>query len=473
MSDTLVPPHDDDAERALLGSILLHQAVLDDVLLVIPRQAADCFYSPQHREIYRALVDMQAAGSVIDMVTVRNEFAKRKILDGVGGLDYLVQLAESVPSHVHAEHYAAILREKLLLRDLIGAAVKIEGAAYHDAEPATEILAKAEGLLGQIINRQITADADPFANLLVEEFARLEGGGDAPGISIPWRSLDELIGGLSEGQMIVVAGRPSMGKTAFAHNLAQHAAIHEGVPVLVCSIEMNGRQVTRRLLSAEAHVPLGCWSRAPSECEMVNLRAAQKRLASGGNLWIADRSALTLSDFRSLVRKHHRQDGLKLVILDYLQLMRLGRRAENRQCEVAEISAGIKGLASDLNIPIVVVAQLSRQTESRADCRPRMSDLRESGAVEQDADVVMLLYRQEYYLRDKCPDDLRHVAEIIVDKQRNGPTGVVKLYWRPEYTTFSACAPEVDVAAAESVSAHHERTEPEPSLLGDSGYAPF
>ncbi len=432
-----VPPQDIEAERGLLGSMFFNREAVGDVLPIIG-QRSERFYRPDHRKLFEVLVEMYDRGDPIDLVTVRNELERRSLLKDVGDVDYLVQLAESVPSHHHAEHYARMVRDKAMLRDLIAAAGQVIEDAHNHHEEAKDILDRAEQLLFQVTDQRISEQAEPIRNLLEETFQQIEEreGHYITGVPTGFIELDDMLSGLQKGEMIIVAARPSMGKTAFGLNVAEHIATREKRPVVFFSMEMSRQAVAQRLLCARARVDSHKLRRGMlADSDRDKLRDAGGDLHEAP-LYIDDTPGMSVLELRAKSRRLRKRENIEAIFVDYLQLMRAPGYADSRQQEVSEISRGLKALARELNIPVVVLSQLNRNPEGRTGNRPRMSDLRESGAIEQDADVIMLLHREEYYQKENPNPETQGQAEVIVDKQRNGPTGIVKLFFNQKLTRF-------------------------------------
>jgi replicative DNA helicase len=475
-----VPPQDIEAEQSLLGSMLLHRDAIGDVLPLIHRVESHRFYQPDHRRLFEVLVEMYDRQDPIDLVTVRNELDRRGVLEEIGGVDYLVQLAESVPSHLHAEHYARLVRDKAMLRDLIAASARIAEEAYNHHEEAREILDRAEHALFEVTDQRISEQAEPIRGQLEEIFAQIESrdGHYITGIPTGFIELDDLLSGLQNGEMIIVAARPSMGKTAFGLNMAQHIAAREHRSAAFFSMEMSKQAVVQRILCSYGRVDSHKLRRGMlSDADIHTLQGVCDELRDVP-LFIDDTPGMSVLELRAKTRRLKARHNVAVVFVDYLQLMHSPGRSESRQQEVSEISRGLKALGRELNIPIVVLSQLNRNPEGRSDNRPRMSDLRESGAIEQDADVIMLLHREEYYKRESCPEDLRNVAEVIIDKQRNGPTGVIKLHFEQRFTRFGNHAPGYQEPAYVPAGAYGDQTQYEPPAVGhtsgdDEEPAPF
>lgn len=438
-----IPPQDLEAEMSLLGSMMLSRDAIGDVLPLIHREEADRLYRPDHRKIFQVLVDMYDRGDPIDLVTVRNEMDRLGVLEEVGGVEYIAELAESVPSHLHAEHYARLVRDKAMLRDLIVATDRIEDEAYSHCDDAREILDRAEQLLFRVTDQRITEQASPIRDSLEEIFRQIESrdGHYITGVPTGFVELDDMLSGMQPGEMLIVAARPSMGKTAWGLTVAEHVAAVQGKPVAFFSMEMSKRSVVQRILCSRGRVDSHKLRRGMlSDAEIQHLANVCDEL-SNVSLFVDDTPGMSVLELRAKSRRLRARYAVEAIFVDYLQLMSTPGRTESRQQEVSEISRGLKALARELNIPLVVLAQLNRNPEGRTDNRPRMSDLRESGAIEQDADVIMLLHREEYYKKEGCPEELRGVSEIIVDKQRNGPTGIVRLFFNNRYTRFDNYAP--------------------------------
>ncbi|MDX2115529.1 MAG: replicative DNA helicase [Planctomycetota bacterium] len=451
-----LPPHSPESEMCLLGSMILDHRVASEVIPLVP--SGDFFYSTSHAAIFDALVktyDIHRSG---DLVQLMEALRDKGVLEEVGGQEYLLQLAESVPSAVNAPHYARIVREKAQLRRLIDAAGQMLYDAYHSGElsegGAREVMDRAEQMIFQIAEDAVGADAETLSVLLQETLTMLDAlaqsGRTITGIATGFFDLDEMTSGLQSGELVIVAARPSMGKTAFALNLAEQVAFggspHEGkhafTPVGFFSMEMSRQSVTQRLLCAHSGVDSHKMRRNMMSQDDFKRLAMSCGVLSDAPIIIDDTPGLTVLQLRAKARRMKSQHQIRCLIVDYLQLMSAPSAArESRQAEVSAISRGIKALARELEIPIVCLAQLNRAAEQREGNRPRMADLRESGSIEQDADVIMLLHREEYYhahqpqWSEENPDKVG-VAEVIIAKQRNGPTGTVELKWDAPATRF-------------------------------------
>lgn len=452
------PPKALEAEMSLLGSIILEPKMVAEVLPII--KSEQDFYNESHGHIYRAVVDIYDQRNTGDLVQLVDLLRDRKVLDDVGGIDYLEQLANSVPAPTNAAFFAKIVAEKAKLRRLIDTAGKIIYSAYHTGElgpeGAREVLDKAEMAVFEIAQETVSSDPQALAELLESELRRIEAadfeGGAFSGVVTGYYDLDEMLRGFQPGEFIIIAARPSMGKTALALNLAEQMALGgltagaqstKRQPVGLFSLEMSKSAIVQRLLSARSGVSsqtLRGGHKIPDrDLRELMLAAEDLKIAP---VYIDDTPDLTVLNLRARARRMVQQYGVKCLMIDYLQLMSAPSAArESRQVEVSTISRGVKSLARELNIPVICLSQLNRGSENREGNRPRMSDLRESGSIEQDADVVILLHREEYYhvqdedWKTENPDKIG-VAELIIAKQRNGPTGIVKLHWDNKTTRF-------------------------------------
>ena len=431
-----VPPNNADAEKSVLGCMMQDREALS---LAFELLTADDFYQPANREIFDAMHALNTQGMPIDLVTVDDELTRRGTLEGVGGSNYLVELSQSMPSTVNARAYVQIVDEKATLRRMIKATSDIASACYEQTEAVSDILGVAEKSIFDIIMRRhegstLThiADVLPDTYLRIEQLTELKGGID--GVPTGFVDLDNLLTGLHGGELVIVGARPSMGKTSFAMNIIGYAATMAGKTTAMFSLEMSREQLATRLLSSEACVEntrLVTGSLRETDWEKI---AAAAGVLNRVDIRIDDNPMLSVADMNAKCR---RIDSLGLVVIDYLQLMTSasgGRSGENRQQVVSEMSRMLKVMAKELNVPVICLSQLSRANEKRDDKRPMLSDLRESGAIEQDADIVMFLYRDDYYNEDS---EKRNIAECIVAKNRHGETGKVELRWMPEYTTFA------------------------------------
>ena len=427
-----LPPHALEAEMSLLGSILIDPQVLGDVVQTI--KAGDDFFKPANGAIYDAMAHLYNHSSTLDIVQLNQLLIDRGILKDVGGLEYLVDLASSVPTAANARHYARLVHEKAMIRRLIEAAGEILFDAHHSADDARAILDQAEQRIFHIAQSSSTSDLQTLRELIDEAMKILESidGRAVTGVPTGFIELDQITCGLQPSELIIVAARPSMGKTALALNIAENMAMKD-IPVGVFSLEMSKQQLAQRLLAARSGIDLQELRRGIPNRHKARLFAACEELQKAPML-IDDSPGLSLLQLRAKARRMVSKHDVKAVLVDYLQLLSVGGRVESRQVEVSEISRGLKAMARELKLPVICLSQLNRSPEQREGHRPRLSDLRESGSIEQDADVVCMLHREDYFHQGdedwlERNYDKRGVAELIIAKQRNGPTGTIKLSW--------------------------------------------
>lgn len=431
-----IPPHSDEAEQSVLGSLFIDQ---ESVGLAAENLRSEDFYDPRHKEIFESCMDLYRTGRPVDLVTVKNRLEARGSLETSGGMKYLGQLATAVPSSVYVRDYIRIVREKALYRRFIKLGNNILSASYSTGTPIEELSENTEKEVFGILQNRGSEDFVHIGKLVggvfeqVEEMAKNQG--VIPGIPTGFIDLDQMLAGLHNSDLVLVGARPSMGKTAFGLNICQHAAVKEGKTCAIFSLEMSASQVASRLMGSVSRVDMTHMrSGTMTMDDWTKLVDGLGTLAEAP-IYIDDTGGITLSELRSKCRKLKIEHGLDLIMIDYLQLMSgSGKSSDNRQQEISEISRGLKMLARELNVPVLALSQLSRGLEQRSDHRPMMSDLRESGAIEQDADVIMFIYRDEYYHPDT---EEKGVSEIIVAKQRNGPVGTVKLRYDGAFVTFS------------------------------------
>ncbi len=435
-------PHNLEAERSVLGAILLHNDAFSLATEVI--DSAD-FFRDAHRRIFDKMVKLGERGEAIDLVTLKEELGRSGEIDEVGGPAYIASLVDGVPRSTNVEHYARIIKEKATLRHLIFSANKILATAYEGEEDADVILDRAEQAIFAIADDQVRDGFVPLRDLAqasLETIEKLHARGDLiTGVPTGFADLDELTSGLQPADLIIVAARPSMGKTSLVLNIAEHVGTKTDRSVGIFSLEMSKEQLFLRLLTAEARIDAHRLRRGfLGEADWGRLSRAIGTL-SEAKIFVDDAPASGVLEMRAKCRRLAAEHGLHLVIVDYIQLMQGRGRFENRTLELASISRALKGLAKELRVPIVVLSQLSRAPEARSGHRPQLSDLRESGALEQDADVVVFIYREDQYAdRGAPPSENQGVAELIIGKQRNGPTGVVRLAFIREYTRFESLA---------------------------------
>ena len=434
-----VPPHNLDAEMSILGGLMADPYAWDQVSGAVDRED---FYKSAHQKIYEAIYTLYASSQPVDIITVSNYLADKKELEVVGGNGYLADIMNATPTSAHIASYAKIVHEKATLRKLIHTSNEIVQKAYDESYDSVEtFLDEVEGSIFQIgENKQGgLVGAAELIKISIDKLTELSTNTkDCTGISSGFKALDKMTSGFQPGEMTIIAARPSMGKTAFSLNIAQQAALREGKTVAYFSVEMGKEQLMMRMLANEARVRLSDL-RVGSVNDNAWPRLIDKasKMAEA-NIFIDDTSGISPFEIRAKCRRLKAQHGLDLVMIDYLQLMSLKQKVESREREVSEISKSLKALAKELGVPVIALAQLNRGVEGRSNRRPMLSDLRESGSIEQDADVIMMLYRDDYYEKDN--PDVKGIAEVIIGKQRNGPTGDVKLKWEAEIGKFSDLA---------------------------------
>ncbi len=432
--DERLPPHNMEAEQSVLGSLLIDR---DAVIRIASYVRPEDFYISANGTIYQAILDLYNRREPTDFLTLSDELERKGVIEDVGGVGYLSSLLNVVPTAVHVEYYGRIIERTATLRRLIEAGTEIVGIGYQDGLDAEEAIDSAEQALFTVSQRRQTKDFQSIADVLDRFFDRLDyltqNRGEVVGIPTGFTDLDKLTGGLQRSDLIILAARPSMGKSALALGMAYGAAVQHGMKVGFFALEMSAEQLVQRLLSTETGVDshrlrLG----QIDDAEWDRVSRAFGRLAEA-QIYIDDSAAASIMDVRSKARRLQAEVGLDLLIVDYLQLM-TGRRTDNRVQEIAEISRGLKGIARELNVPVVALSQLSRSVETRADHRPMLSDLRESGSIEQDADIVMFIYREEKYDENS---DRKGIAELIVAKHRNGPVDTVNLRFFERHARFA------------------------------------
>ncbi len=419
-----LPPHNLEAEQSLLGSLLIDR---DAVIKVAAAVKPEDFYQEVNGQIYRAILDLYNRREPTDFITLSDELGRRELLDRVGGIGYLTALLNAVPTAVHVEYYGRIVERTATLRRLIDAGSQIVAIGYREGVETEDALDAAERAIFEVSQKRQTKDFVSIAEVLDRFFDQIDylqqHRGDVVGVPTGYADMDQLTGGLQRSDLIIIAARPAMGKTSLALGMAYGSAVAHGKTVGIFSLEMSAEQLVQRLLSMETGVDshrlrLG----QIDDGEWDRISRAFGRLAEA-QIYIYDQAGAGIMDVRSKARRLQAEHGLDLVVIDYLQLMS-SRRSENRVQEISEISRGLKGLARELNVPVIALSQLSRAVESRSDHRPMLSDLRESGSIEQDADIVMFIYREEKYEEDS---EKKGIAEIIVAKHRNGPVGSINL----------------------------------------------
>lgn len=427
-------PANPEAEEAVLGSILIDP---DAIIKVAPTLRAEDFYLEKHRWIYQAALDLYERRQPPDFITICDELERRGQLQEVGGPAYITELINAVPTAFHVEHYASIVERTSVLRRLISAAGQIAQLAYEDKGEIDEIVDRAEEIVFGVSEHRLQRFLVPIRQVMNEVITRIDylasHQGELLGVPTGFRLLDKLLGGFQKSDLIILAARPSVGKTSLALNIAANAAKRYGQRVAFFSLEMSAEQLVQRLLAAETGIDQQRLRLGQIREEEWPLLMEAAGALSNTMMFIDDTPALSALELRTKARRIHAEHGLDFIVVDYLQLMRGDARAENRVQEISYISRALKWLARELNVPVLALSQLSRAVESRPDKRPMLSDLRESGSIEQDADVVLFIYREDMYDEDT---DRQNIADVIVAKHRNGPTGVVSLYFKKELTQF-------------------------------------
>lgn len=431
-----IPPQNIEAEKALLGCMLIDEETKMKVLETVKK---DFFYNNAHRQIFSSIVALYEKNEKCDLITLTNQLKKEGKLEEVGGVEYLTEIAEFVPTSAHIDEYIKIVKDKYILRSLISTATQIISEASEEPENVEDVLDKSETLIFEITQDNIEKEAYALKDLLKENLEIIENiqdrKGFITGIPTGYIDLDRYIGGFHPSELIIIASRPGMGKTALATNIALNlAAGGNETPILFFSLEMSKEQLVQRMLCCEAKIDSKKLRDGTlSDSEITKLLMAAGHLEKAP-IFIDDTPALSAFELRARARRLKAKENIQIIFIDYLQLMRSTKRAENRQQEITEISASLKSLARELNIPVVAISQLSRATEQRENKKPHLSDLRESGSIEQDADLVLLLFREDYY--NKEDPDIQGVAEVIIAKQRNGPVGSINLTFIKEFTRF-------------------------------------
>ncbi|MDD5438804.1 MAG: replicative DNA helicase [Candidatus Omnitrophica bacterium] len=439
-----LPPQSQEAEMAVLGSMLLDREAIGQAIEMIPGDHA--FYTAGHRIIYSVLVKLYDANKAVDMITLTEELKKQGKLEDIGGPSYIANLASVIPTAANIVHYAKIVKEKAILRNLISTASQIVSESYDTSTNVDGLLDKAERMIFDIAANKVETKAFSLKDIIKDSIETIDNlyqrKEHVTGLGSGFHEFDIMTAGLQPSDLIVVAGRPSMGKSALVTCMAEHIGVVEKKPVAFFSLEMSKEQLVQRLLCSHARVDFHkVRTGFLSQSDWPRLVSAAGKL-SDSPIFIDDSPGISVLELRAKARRLKSKHDIQLIVLDYLQLMQGPQGIENRQQEISEISRAIKALARELNIPVIAVSQLSRAVEQRSDKRPQLSDLRESGAIEQDADLVILLLREEYYNQT---DENKGIAEIIIAKQRNGPTGSVKLAFINEFTRFENLARKEEV----------------------------
>ena len=431
-----LPPHNVEAERAVIGAMMLNA---DAIMVCSELLTSDEFYQQQYGIIFDALVEMYKDGVGADLVTLQNKLREKEVTPELYSVEYLGELLASVPTSANVKFYAEIVHEKAVLRRLIRVSEQVTKDCYMDSQPLEDILEDTEKSVFDVIQQRGGSEFEPIRDVVLRTLDSIEKAakqkGNITGLETGFRDLDAKTAGLQKSDLILIAARPAMGKTAFVLNIAEYVALHSNSTIALFSLEMSKEQLVKRMLDMNSMVDSQKIRTGDLEDDDWDKLVGSVRKIGNSNLVIDDTSGITASELRSKCRKLKIEQGLDLVIIDYLQLMTGAgkRKSDSRQQEISDISRSLKVMARELNVPVIALSQLSRAVESRPDKRPMLSDLRESGAIEQDADIVMFIYRDEYYNPDS---EKKGVAEVIVAKQRSGPTGPVELAWLSQYTKF-------------------------------------
>jgi replicative DNA helicase len=437
-----VPPHSIEAEACVLGSMMLDPMAIDLVIQIV---RDDHFYRPAHQLLYKSLVDMRhQATTEIDPVTLREELSRKGTLEQIGGVDYLKMLFTGVPSSANAEHYARIVRNKAQLRQLINACTDVIRDAYEGRDETPMVIDRAEQSIFEIAQQHLGEEASALSDLLQKTFEDLEKheGKLITGVASGYSRLDQLTSGFQKGEMIILAARPSMGKTSLLLNIAENISLLDGSPLAIFSLEMSKSQLAERFLASRARFNLRQMRTGTISPETWTLLQSAASELSAAPVFVDDSANLTIVQLMAKARRLKAAHDIQCVLVDYLQLMNYSGRANSRQEQITEISRGIKALARDLNIPVIVAAQLNRGPADRPTHTPRMSDLRESGSIEQDADVIALLHNEDYFHMGEEGYQPKGTTDLIIAKQRNGPTGTVPLTFLRDCTRFEQAAME-------------------------------
>ena len=433
-----VPPQNIDAEQAVLGAMLIKKEAIAEVAQIL---RPEDFYRDAHKIVYEAMLNLFNKNEPADIVTVSDYLNNENLMEKVGGVTFITALANTVPTAANVTYHAKIVREKADLRNLINTATDIAGMAYESSDDVADVIDKSEKMIMEVANRQNVSAFTPMRDIVMETFDKInvlyESKGGLTGIPCGFTDLDKLTSGLQPSDLILVAARPSMGKTAFTLNIGAHVALKEHKNVAFFSLEMSKQQLVQRMLCSEGGIDSQKLRKGElDKTDWGKLVNVANKVAEAP-LYIDDTAGITVMELRSKARRLKAEKGLDLIIIDYLQLMqgRTGKGAtDNRQQEISEISRSLKAVARELNVPVIALSQLSRSVESRQIKRPMLSDLRESGSIEQDADIVMFLYREDYY----DPETVnKNITEVIVAKHRNGPVDTVKMFFKKEFTRFN------------------------------------
>ncbi|GAA4867266.1 replicative DNA helicase [Paenibacillus vulneris] len=429
-----IPPQNLEAEQAVLGAILLDS---DSLVTAMERITSDDFYRTSHQRIFESMIELAEENEPIDLITLTARLQNKQQLEEIGGIKYLSELANAVPTAANIDYYAQIVEEKSMLRRLIRAATNIVTEGYAAADDVGDLLSDAEKRILEISQRRSGTGFIAIRDVLMEVFDKVEflynNKGGATGVKSGFQDLDKMTSGFQRSDLIIVAARPSVGKTAFALNIAQNVGVREKETVAIFSLEMGAAQLVQRMICAEANVDAGRMRTGFLESDDWEKLTMAIGALSEANIYIDDSPSVTVADIRAKCRRLKQEKGLGMILIDYLQLIHGRGKGDNRQQEVSEISRTLKQIARELDVPVIALSQLSRGVEQRQDKRPMMSDLRESGSIEQDADIVAFLYRDDYYDKES---EKKNIIEIIIAKQRNGPVGTVELAFLKNFNKF-------------------------------------
>ena len=429
-----IPPHSIEAEQSVIGAMILEK---ESINTAIEKVRPDDFYRQANKEIFQAILQLFNKNEPVDLITLSEELKRRDNLENVGGVTYLADLSSGVATTANTKYYCKIVEEKSILRKLIYSCNDVLGKSYEDSEDVNMIIEHAEKSIFDITQGRHREGFSPLSEVLLDSFAQIEARAanqdELTGLGTGFIDLDNKLSGLQKSDLILLAARPSMGKTALGINIATNSALKYGAKVAIFSLEMSKEQLVQRMISSTSHVDLqNIISGRLEEDQWLEIINSMAPL-SQAQVSIDDTAAISLMEMKAKCRRLKIEKGLDLIVIDYLQLMQLEGRQENRQQEISAISRGLKGLAKEMECPVIALSQLSRAPELRSDHRPILSDLRESGAIEQDADIVMFLYRDDYYHEDS---EKKNIGELIIAKHRNGPTGSIELVFKNEYTKF-------------------------------------
>lgn len=429
-----VMPHSTEAEQSVIGAMLMDR---DAITVAADILTADDFYSKQYGIVFESMLELFNEAKPVDLITLQNRLKEKDVPPEVSSMEFVKDILDSSMTSANVKHYARIVQEKSVLRKLIKANEEIANSCYAGKEPLEEILADTEKKVFNLVQNRTTDETTPIRQVVANALKKIEiashSNGSVTGVATGFIDLDYRTAGMQPSDLVLIAARPSMGKTAFVLNIAEYVAFHSNQCVAIFSLEMSKEQLVNRLFSLESRVEAQKLRTGNLDDSDWDKLVESAGVIAKSNLIIDDTPGISVAELRSKCRKYKMDHDLKMVIIDYLQLMTGSGKAESHQLEVSEISRSLKAIARQLNVPVIALSQLSRAVESRPDKRPMLSDLRDSGAIEQDADVVMFIYRDDYYNKDT---KMKGVAEIIIAKQRNGPIGTVPLAWVPEYTKF-------------------------------------